>query len=83
MKAFRVITVSKDRANFNVEAGESMKDIFSFHLGLDEVVDVKDLTQDLKIDLYELQLAMQHYKIDEKVQLLVLSILKNYDNTTY
>ncbi len=80
MKAFRVITATKDRANLEVQPGESMKDIFNSRIGIEEVIDVKDITNELKIDLYEIQLALQHYKVDELVQMLVLSILEKYDN---
>lgn len=83
MKAFRVVTVTKDRANLDVQPGENMKEIFNSHLGTDEIVDVKDITHELKLDLYEIQLALQHYKVDELVQMLVLSILEKYDNISW
>ena len=83
MKAFRVITATKDRANLEVQPGENMKEIFCSRLGVEEVVDVKEITQEIKIDLYEIQLALQHYKVDELVQMLVLSILEKYDNVCW
>ena len=83
MKAFRVITATRDRANLEVQSGENMKEIYCSRLGLEDVIDVKDITNELKIDLYEIQLAMQHYKIDELEQMLVLSILETYDNACW
>ena len=83
MKAFRVITATKDRANLEVQPGENMKEIFCSRLGIEEVVDVKDITHELKLDLYEIQLALQHSKVNELVQMLVLSILEKYDNISW
>ena len=83
MKAFRVITATRDRANLEVQPGENMKEIYCSRLGLEDVIDVKDITNELKIDLCEIQLAMQHYKIDELEQMLVLSILETYDNACW
>ena len=80
MKAFRVVTVTRDRADLSVQAGENMEEIINSQSSRLEVLEVKNITQDLRIDLYEIQEALRYYKVDELVQMLVISILDLYDN---
>lgn len=80
MKAYRVVTVAKDRADLTVQAGENMEDIVNSQSNRLEVLEIKDITTDLRIDLYEIQEALRYYKVDELVEMLVISILEEYDN---
>ncbi len=80
MKAYRVITATKDRADLTIQVGESIKEVINAQTGSTEVIDVKDITQELGLDIYEIQEALRNYKVNELEEMLVLAILQKYDN---
>ncbi len=83
MKAFRVITVSNGRAHLAIFTGETQEEIRNKISRGNEIIEIKDVTNTLPLDIYEISEALNYFEVNKLEQLLVLSILENYDNILY
>ena len=80
MKAFRVITVDKNRAQLQVMVGDTIEEVESQATDFGELIEVKDITQKLKLDTLEVMEALRLYRVNELSQLLILALMEEYEN---
>ena len=83
MKAFRVITVNKGKARLSVMIGENVEEVKNNILNFEELVEIKEITEKLRLDLCEVSEALKYFDINELAQLLIMAILEKYDNVSY
>ena len=83
MKAFRVITVNKGKARLSVMIGENLEEVKNNVLNFEELIEIKEITEKLRLDLCEVSEALKYFDINELAQLLIMAILEKYDNVSY
>lgn len=83
MKAFRVITVNKGKARLSVMIGENLEEVKNNVLNFEELIEIKEITENLRLDLLEISEALKYFDINELAQLLIMAILEKYDNVSY
>ena len=80
MKAFRAITVSNNKAQLRVLVGDTIEEVESQATDFGELIEVKDITQKLKLDTLEVMEALRLYRVNELSQLLILALMEEYEN---
>lgn len=80
MKAFRVITVTKGKAHLSIMVGNSKEEIRNNLYDYEEEIEIKDVTDELRIDVTEVIEALRYYEVNELTQLLVVAVIETYDN---
>ncbi len=80
MKAFRVVTVINSRALLNVMVGKTEEEVREQIIGHEEIIEIKEITENLKLDICEISDALRYFKVDDLIQLLVINMLEKYDN---
>ena len=80
MKAFRVITVTKGKAHLSIMVGNSKEEIRNNLYDYEEEIEIKDVTDELRIDVTEVIEALRYYEVNELTQLLVIAVIETYDN---
>ena len=83
MKAFRVITVNKGKSRLSVMIGENKEEVKEKIFSFEEIIEIKEITSTLRLDLCEISEALRYYDVNQLAQLLVMAILEKYDNVTY
>lgn len=80
MKAFRVITVFKSKAHLSIMVGNTKEEVREQITEIEEIIEIKEITDNLKLDICEVKEALRYFDVNELTQLLVTAILEEYDN---